>query len=593
MKSKILFRKLSFLLMFSAILIKPALAATFTASSTGNWTSSATWAGGTPPGLNITGDQIVIPTGITVSLTNSLTINGTLASLAINGTLSAAPNDTISLGLGAITGAGNITAGYVMLNAGSTLAFVGSLNAGALINMATSLQVGAQVSISQALALVGGFSVQTGGMLTMDSGSTIYVSGGVLSLGGGALALTSMYNVTYLTSSVMAGLEMSGTGLNNVTVNVPTGDSVGLSGNVTVKGTLNLATGSLALNGNTLTISGNIASGGSGTISSTSASNITVSTSASPAGALAFSTSLGENNINNFIVNISDGGTLMVDSDFEIDGNLNFMNGKLNIGDYALDMGTSATITGADSSSYVITSAIGYLGFTLNASSTTWTSFPVGTLAHYAPVSLKLNAGSATGSVDVSAVAGVWSQGTTGSDISLNQPVVDVTWIIEPDSTNNTNLNLMAMWSTSMEVNGFDHTSAYITHYTNGQWDHSALASASLQGNGMYSLERDNISSFSPFAVFDHSTPASVAEVSGESQIVIYPNPANDNLNIKNAGESALVNVDITDLNGQIVRSYKLIQSPMNVSLDGLSPGSYFVKMYNDNISEVKKFIKI
>src|SRR5665647_3207830 len=62
-----------------------SMAATFTATTTGNWSSATTW-GGTGPSFNITGvDNVIIPLGVTVTLDANLTIDNAAASLSVGG----------------------------------------------------------------------------------------------------------------------------------------------------------------------------------------------------------------------------------------------------------------------------------------------------------------------------------------------------------------------------------------------------------------------------------------------------------------------------------------------------------------------------
>src|ERR1043165_5737301 len=385
----LLLKKSGLLMVVLTLLSTASFGATYTASATGQWSASATWAGGTVPPLNITGDQVIIPAGIVVTLDNNLAVNGALASLAVNGTLTSAASDTITLNTGAITGAGTLSPGTIILNAGSTLAFTGTLAVNTLINMSTGLQAVAHATISQALVLANTIAINTGGTLTMAANSTIVITGGALTTTGGVLTLTNNYNVTYLTSTAHAGLELTGSGLSTVTVNVPSTDSVYLTAATTVNGTLDMVSGTLSLNGQNLNLNGSLSGSGSATISSTGASGISIHMSSGPGTALTFSAN--GNTVNNFTLDMFTGADFALGSDMTVNGVLTLTSGHLDLqGTHALDIAASGSVSGGGSSSYVIATGTSYLGMHLTAGAGGFTTFHVGTTHYYAPAAVQL-----------------------------------------------------------------------------------------------------------------------------------------------------------------------------------------------------------
>jgi len=587
--SKTLLKSSIFLLVF-VLLHATTFGATYTASTSGDWTSSATWAGGTAPSTTITGDQVIIPSGITVNLGSNLTVNGALASLAINGSLQAMAADSIFLGSGALTGAGTINAGALVLTPGSTLAFTGTLVVSTLINMSVGLAAVAHATVSQTLVLLTSLSVNTGGTLSLDSGSTIIIGGGSLATGGGTVTLTHEYNVMYVIATAHAGLELTGAGLINVTVNVPSADSVYLAANTTVEGTLTVTAGTLSLNGHDLTLNGSIGTG-SGTISSTGASSISINMTSGPAGALTFSANGGT--VNNFTLNMSTGADFALGSDLTVNGTLTLTAGHLDLQSmYALDIAAGGSITGASSSNYVIATGNAYLGMNVTAGASGWTTYPVGTLDFYTPAAVQLNSGSATQDVDVSVAYGVKAQGTTGTDLSLSDPAVKITWFIEPDNAAQANANLQVMWTSNLEVNGFNHDSAYLSHFTGGAWDQSTVMAAT-SANGMFSLQRNNVSSFSPFAVFGKGASVGINEVNADANVRVYPSPAAEELQINILENTGNLKADILDLTGKVIGTYNISGSNATIPVETLSHGNYFIKLYNDKFNIVKSFAKL
>lgn len=79
------------------------------------------------------------------------------------------------------------------------------------------------------------------------------------------------------------------------------------------------------------------------------------------------------------------------------------------------------------------------------------------------------------------------------------------------------------------------------------------------------------------------------ADSSKESKIGVYPNPAKDVLNIKNAGK--LDTIEIFNMAGQKVSSNKNIENKQ-IDIQSLMKGSYLLKVNNDGKTESIKFIK-
>jgi len=748
MKTKLLKLKKTYLIILGSILLSASsFAATYTAVASGNWSSSATW-GGTPPPFTLTAlDQVTIGAGLTVTMDSIVTVNGLLAQISVAGTLTSATN-TLNVTTGTLTGAGSLVVNGLILNSGGTFSFTGAVNANTFTNSITSLALTAQVTVNKVLNLMNVVSVQAGGTLTMAANSIINVSGGQLAISGGTVSLSSVYDVNYITSSATAGMELSGSGLRNVTINVssvnsvtlgsslvvndslkmvsgslvlngnsltingklsgagtftgdasanlvvnttggtavpihfaagaqtidnltinvgsgnsvtigsdltvagtltltggsninvsstqftlsgsytgtgsimvdshsmitidPTssitnaisfsgasmgdlivnpgsGNTITLGSNVIVADTLNITSGTLDLNGGNLTVMGDIAASGNGMIFSSATSNITISTPKSTSGSLTFQ--YPGNVVNNFNVVIGAAGSVKLGSDMVVSNALNFTTGSVDIGNYNLTIDAAGSVSGANANSYVITSGTGY--FTMSATTSSTTTFAVGTSSYYFPASITLNSGSSTGTVGVNVSAGVYSQGTTGSLMSATNPMVNATWLFETNISSGLNANMQLTWSPATEVNGFIHTGDYIAHYTSGAWDTATSVTATAVAGGMFSIQRKNITSFSPFAIFDQGTTG-ISEVVVNNQFTIYPNPASNVVYIQNnSGLQGQINADVINILGQVVESYIITNSNSEISLSGLNPGDYFIKLYNDKSSVVKKVVKM
>jgi hypothetical protein len=78
------------------------------------------------------------------------------------------------------------------------------------------------------------------------------------------------------------------------------------------------------------------------------------------------------------------------------------------------------------------------------------------------------------------------------------------------------------------------------------------------------------------------------------SKFSAYPNPANNTVNVSNNYNITLTSVNITDINGRIVKTINvnnLSEVQMNVS--ELNTGVYFMNIDTDSGKVVKKFIKV
>lgn len=834
MSRRITFIKKCGVLFFALMIMQVAVkAATFTAVASGNFSSAATW-GGTAPSTNVLLDNIIIPSGVTVNLDQNLTINGLLSSLDVNGTLTSSSNSALILTAGTLSGAGTIDVDSLVLDVTSGFNFTGSITADDFSSLASGVSSSADVTVTNQLWLAAGSSLDfiTNGSLTVNNNATIVITGnGLFTSTTGSVNLTGNYSVLYNGGNSTSGLELTGTGLQSVTVDLNSGTSnVILTTDMLLNGTLSLQNGSLVLSGNDLVIgaTGNIASGGSGFVVSTSTSNIAINAATGTSGAISFSgntnavgnlavnvgagnttaisgtlsitaalavatgtlnisgadiilsgtyagngnlygnantdlsittatglstpisfaangehlddlnintgtgtivslgsdltvhgtlsvamenqfditdvaltvmggmnvdgsftvnsgtslavtttgiqainftgtnatigsllidgsgvdltgdltvdetlslqggrfditgqdltingnialngtgyiTSTSTSNLaintgtalnggirfssnshvlNNLTVNVGTGNSFDLYSDLNVTGTLNLQGGTINVGIYDLTLAAGATVTGASSTNYVVTSNGGNL--VLNIAANSSGTFAVGTSTTYAPAVIELNSGMATSNVSISVQDNVLAQGLTGTDFSSTQSVVDATWFIETDATANINLDMELWWSAGMEVNSFNRSMAYVSHYTNSAWDATATANATAEANGMFSIRREGITSLSPFAVFDNNTVTGIKEAANAIEFNMFPVPANNTISFTyNDAANTDMKVDILDVQGSVLGTYELGSSNSAVSISNLASGTYLARVYNNNVNSVQRFTKL
>jgi len=542
-------------------------------------------------GAGLTNVTINVPAADSVSLASNLTVNGTFYLQSGKLNLSGF-NVTLN---GNVNGAGTLSGNSTSnLTVNTTGGLTGSLNFATsgqkLNNFTLNVGSGNSVALSSTLSIAG--------TLTLTGGSKLDISGVMLTTAGnitgsGSLVVNANSGLTInRTGGITSDISFSGTSLGTLVINTGSVNSVTLGSDLTVSTLLNLQSGALVLNGHNLTVAGNVAAAGSGTISSSSASNITITSSTSPAGAIMFSAI--QDTVNNLVVNLGSTSSVMIGSNLIVHGTLNFMSGNVNIGRNNITLASSGSISGASSTSYVITDSIGSLGMQLTAGNANATTFPIGTSVRYAPALVQLSSASSSGQVMVGVSGDVLAQGIIGSDLSATQSAVKNTWFVQSNIVTNLNLSLELMWSAAMEVNNFDRSLAYISHYTGGRWDTSTIAAATVQGNGMFSLKRSGITSLSPFAVFDKNTATGVPQMNATTiQFEVYPNPAVDCIVLKGTSDfTGTIYVDILNVTGQVVATQELNNGSPSITVSKLNSGVYFIRLYNDKMNVVQKFSK-
>lgn len=579
------------LLSFGALLFSnQSNAAVYTASLSGDFNSSATW-GGLAPGSVLSSDVIIIPLGITVNLTNNVYFSGT-SSLTVLGMLQTTSSGAgLIMTSGTLSGAGMMKLDTLALGLTSGISYTGNILVKKMTSTGANISSNANIVVSNSLNLSSGILTLASGSLNMGMNSSIWITGGsVVSSGSGLLNFDSTYNVTYLTASTSTGLELNGAGLDSVTVDVSSANTVSLSSNVDVKGMLYLKTGMLSLNGYSLSFvsSGNLSTMGTGSITGSSMSNIIVNTSSSLSGAIKFTS--GSNLLNNFTMNTgSSASSAGLGSDLTINGTLMLQSGKLRLGNNNLKLNTGAMISGGTANSYIVTDGNGKV--TMNLASSSTDTFEVGTLSNYTPIAVMASSSSVSSDVSVNVSGSVLANGTTGTDLSATQPMVKNTWFVSSTASSGIDFSLMAMWDASMEVNSFNRTQAYVSHYTGGVWDVSTPVSAS-SSLGMYSITRAGITSLSPFMVSDKDAKTtSLAEVNkNKNEVKLYPNPVGNTIYLQSA--SAINAFTIYDVMGKAVRTG--MANKNSVSVDDLSSGTYYIQVSNkEGTSATQRFVKL
>ena len=78
------------------------------------------------------------------------------------------------------------------------------------------------------------------------------------------------------------------------------------------------------------------------------------------------------------------------------------------------------------------------------------------------------------------------------------------------------------------------------------------------------------------------------------NDVILYPNPANSELNVVYDEASDVKNIAVYNIIGKVMAVYKVTGNSANLNLDNIPAGIYFVRLYNStgNIVVTRKFTK-
>lgn len=275
------------------------------------------------------------------------------------------------------------------------------------------------------------------------------------------------------------------------TGNLPTVNIAGAVRNLTINSGATLTIGdnnSLSIYGN-VTNTGTFNAGGTGvttTYSSASAQTI-------PAATYNNVTFSGGGNKNL-------GGAMVINGTLTLTGNT-----RLFMGANTVTLGAAATITGYNSTNYVVSNGTGFLKRSNISTASGTIDFPIGTNSAYTPIQLA-NTGTAD-NFSARVIDGVYVNyiGNTPVGAPITNRVVNKTWFVAEDVAGASNATLTVQWNATDELGTFNRVSVTLSHYIPSKWQGNTLGPVS--GSNPYRISRSNITSFSPFGVGNGGTP--------------------------------------------------------------------------------------
>lgn len=332
----------------------------------------------------------------------------------------------------------------------------------------------------------------------------------------GTLNFIGKSSTMTLNGSSQQYLNMKGgsrTGIMNLTVNNNNG--VYLNSNLTCNGAILLESGIFDISGNNLTIDS-----GAGVIRQTggftgtpvfSKNNYVTYLSAVNTGSEIPGTQgvLGK-------LTINCDGEVFLSSAADVNDSLFLINGFLDLGNNDLTIVNAGSISGASTSSFVITVGHGRLRQNnIGPSGATGTVFfPVGSSpAGYNPVGIKN-----TGTTDdyyvhiINNYYSSYAPDGTPEGNPVSNGTVTKTWYIEEGTPGGSDVSLTLQWNNDDASIGFSPVNCYMTHYYDNEWNNLGITQA--EGSNPYTITATGITSFSPFGVAGTITPLPVQLVS-------------------------------------------------------------------------------
>jgi len=355
--------------------------------------------------------QDAVPTFGTLDATSTVQYASTTATQAITaityGNLTIA--NTFSTGASATTGF--TVTNTLNVNSGATLTLAAAL--GITVNGTININGSVTIPNNGYLGGTAALNVNSGASLTIGNTTGIASS---TTAGGIRTSGTRTYdpNVNYTfnaTANQSTGTGFFGTA-NNLTVK-PGTNVLTSSGNLTVNGTLNISTGTLAVGSTTLTLNGPSITGTPANLTTTASSSLAFGGSSSSVVVPTSVTALTN-------LSVSNSNGIALQAPLVLSGTLTLGGVLTTTSTNLLTLGSAASITGGSSSAYINGSLARTLP--LSASNATYL-FPIGNGSSYNPFSLTNTNTASSGSLPVVNVSVVNAStgGTAGTGlISIN-----------------------------------------------------------------------------------------------------------------------------------------------------------------------------
>ena len=158
--------------------------------------------------------------------------------------------------------------------------------------------------------------------------------------------------------------------------------------------------------------------------------------------------------------------------------------------------------------------------------------------------------------------------------------------LIEYDVVNMNNVGPIANYNTNFYALAVDPTSGHLFASNTDFYSYGKVEVYDLMNNYINQFSTD----ITPGKiVFDVRFNTGIEE--SQNELVIYPNPANDLLNINGIGEG---NYSIFNILGEVIYSNVVNHDKITIDISSLKSGKYFVQVErNGELSEMSSFVKL
>lgn len=187
----------------------------------------------------------------------------------------------------------------------------------------------------------------------------------------------------------------------------------------------------------------------------------------------------------------------------------------------------------------------------------------------------------------------VLEQNTSGSYYNLSEGIADTAY-------NPSQIHTLANFTSTINGNTVSFTNTSINgtasfwKFSNGQTASVPNPVITFTANGTYAATLVSVHACSQDTAIQYFniTEVGIDDISGDSKLVVFPNPAHDKLYIKNLKGSATVEVEVWDVSGRKVSVQELGAVKNSVDISTLSNGMYLLKIREKGRLELLRFVK-
>lgn len=269
-----------------------------------------------------------------------------------------------------------------------------------------------------------------------------------------------------------------------------------------------------------------------------------------------------------------------LNGDIVINGNLNFVSGKITSANNTLTIGASANIIGAGSTTGWV---VGSLRKLTSSGANPSFNYTVGDNNNYSPVNVTFSSPTTTaGDLTVKINEGEHPQVATSSIETTKN--VNKYWTLT-----NANLTGFGSFNTILNYSNVDIDSGAIpANFIARRFDGANWASTTLSGSPTDSnVTVSGLTSFGEFAIGELSS-LSVSDKDFKS-LLLYPNPVKNGVLNINSSINSDINVTLFDLTGKSILNSSIFNNQVDVK--SVKSGVYFAKIRSGKTETVQKII--